>query len=125
MLKHIALAALLSLATACTADPEAGDKCTPEGGITCDTTTSALFCEGGVFRAVPCRGGAGCVAGQDRGVCDLTKAQAGDACPASAANSGQCDAANPNQLLKCTGGTWTAQACKSCSTQAGGIYCVP
>jgi len=125
MLKRFAVLAFAVLATACSATPEAGDDCSPEGAIACESTSQALFCQGGKLVAVPCRGAAGCITNNERGTCDLTRALAGDACPSAVANQGQCDANNANRLLRCTSGTWTAEVCNGCAVQGSSIYCQP
>lgn len=107
MMRFLVLAAFAL--TACSGPLEAGDPCTPEGGVSCSNSTLALTCEGGIARAIECRGPAGCIADGEKAACDFSKARAGDSCPKANENQGQCDAGNPNQLLRCTSGTWKAE----------------
>jgi hypothetical protein len=120
----VLLALALSL-SACSSDPQAGDDCDKEDTLTCSSTTEALFCESGAFRAIPCRGTAGCTESSTQGTCDVSRARAGDACPKSIAGKAQCDVSNANQGLLCTNGVWTAEACKGCAVQAGNVVCQP
>ncbi len=119
-----ALVLLLAVA-ACTATPEAGEECDQEGAGVCETSALWLQCDGGKYRAIPCRGPAGCTEGSSQLVCDTSKARAGDACPSSQQNLGQCDASNANSALVCRAGTWAAAACKACAVQGDAIVCQP
>ena len=123
MLKRIVFVTLFVL-SACSS-PQVNDPCEPENSLVCDSSTVALFCEGGRLRAVECRGPGGCLEGSDRVSCDLTRARAGDACPKGAENTAQCDVGDANRALKCVAGTWTAQACTACAVQGGNVVCQP
>jgi hypothetical protein len=106
---------------ACGTDPAPGEACT--GGIACMSATTALFCEGGTFKAIECRGPAGCIAGDTTAACDVTRSRAGEACPKQSEGAGMCDAGNANQLIKCEAGTWKSSACNGCFTQGTQVMC--
>jgi hypothetical protein len=120
----LAVTAFLALA-GCGTSNSAGDSCSEENSGSCSSSTEALFCNDGTFRAVPCSGPSGCTQGDKQFVCDFSRAKPGEACPKSVENSAQCDVNNANQALKCSSGTWQAQACKSCAVQSGTIVCAP
>jgi hypothetical protein len=122
-MKRLLLLSVLALVTAC-GSPEVGDSCSPENSGTCSDSTTALFCESGTLKAYDCRGPGGCVSNNDRVTCDVTRARAGDLCPKSVEGQGQCNSANANQALLCTGGRWTAQACNACAVQGGQVVCL-
>ncbi|MHB8874776.1 MAG: hypothetical protein ACYC8T_13890 [Myxococcaceae bacterium] len=103
--------------------PGPGSKCSGEGFGLCDSKTAALICEGGEYRQIPCRGGAGCVAAGARFVCDI-QAVNGDPCPFTSEGNAQCDVADPDSGYKCTAGTWVTQHCRSCSAAAGQVTCL-
>lgn len=109
----------------CGSGNKAGDSCSTENSGSCSSSTEALFCNDGKFRAVPCSGTAGCTEGDKQFVCDFSRAKPGEACPKSVEDAAQCDVNNANQALKCTSGTWQAQACKSCAVQSSTIVCAP
>lgn len=127
---RLALAVAAVLFVACGGDekqdpvPKVTELCT-EGGMSCANPTTLLVCEAGKFRTVPCRGPAGCTSSSTTVSCDVSRNLAGDACPK--ANEGQaiCDPANANQGLKCTNGTFQAQACKGCYVQSNQVLCQP
>lgn len=118
----LAAIAAISLAfTACGNKPAAGDDCKADAAV-CSSKTVALFCEGGSYREVLCKGAAGCNV-SDEGVTCHVKAAAGDACMASQDEVGQCDSENANKALVCTAGKWTAQDCSSCAVEVGFVVC--
>ncbi|WP_043414907.1 hypothetical protein, partial [Archangium violaceum] len=114
-MKQLLVVALAALSLVACSSPEAGDACSPDGSGVCASNTEALFCESSVLRAIPCSGTTGCIANNDRVACDFSRATAGQACPRSVEGQGQCAVGQPDNLLKCTSGTWTAQACKGCA----------
>ncbi|MFL5343526.1 MAG: hypothetical protein ACJ8AT_01975 [Hyalangium sp.] len=109
----------------CGSTDQAGDSCSTENSGSCTSSTEALFCNDGKFRAVPCSGPSGCTQGDKQFVCDFSRAKPGEACPKSVEGSAQCDVNNADQDLKCVSGTWQAQTCKACTVQSGNIVCSP
>ncbi|MHB8879550.1 MAG: hypothetical protein ACYC8T_38135 [Myxococcaceae bacterium] len=114
------------------AGPNVGDPCTGTGPIACSAEDTALWCDSGKARAIPCRDADGCRAISGGVVadisCNLDKLQVGDACPVSVATpSGSqfgsawsgtpaaegsgflCDPADPEKMrvLRCLDGTVT------------------
>ena len=116
---------LVSLSLTACGKVEAGDDCAPDNSATCSSTSEALWCENGKLRAIPCSGPSGCTETNGGLTCDFSRAQAGDACPATSENKGQCAVGNPDEALRCTSGTWTAVTCQGCSVQNGQITCIP
>ncbi len=115
---------LMSLALTACGKVGAGDDCSPDNSATCSSTAEALWCENGKLRAIPCSGPSGCTETTGRLTCDFSRAQAGDACPASSENKSQCAVGNPDEALRCTAGTWTAYACTGCAVQNEQLTCI-
>jgi hypothetical protein len=124
-MRFVVLASLALLLGGCGSDPKAGDSCSGENTGTCASTTEALFCESGKLRSIPCRGQKGCNQDNDanRLTCDLTGAQAGDACPLSSEGQALCDAKNGDKALQCRSGGFVSVACTSCRVQSGQVLC--
>ncbi len=122
MSRLIVVCLVLAPLVACL-QPAVGDTCNPEGSAACASTSEALYCEGGTFVGVPCRGEAGCIHDGDRIICDLAGARAGDACPRSSENLAQCDVSNANQGLLCRNLVWETVTCQACAIQGGQVIC--
>ncbi|WP_224243546.1 hypothetical protein [Hyalangium gracile] len=115
----------LALSTACGSDPEAGDSCSVGEGY-CQSSSEALVCDGGSLKLLNCRGANGCSKDDDGdATCTFGDFRAGDPCLSTQENAAQCDASNANQLLRCSGGSMKAEACKGCAVQSGTITCQP
>jgi hypothetical protein len=122
MSRLIVVCLVLAPLAACL-QPAAGDTCNPEDSAACASTSVALYCVGGSFQAVPCRGEAGCIHDADRIICDLAGAHAGDACPRTSENLMQCDVSNANQALLCKNRVWQTVTCQACAIQGGQAIC--
>jgi hypothetical protein len=125
MLKRFMLPLALCLAViAC--KPAAGDDCDDANTGTCESDTEALFCDGGKYKLIHCRGANGCIETKDKEfICEQGNFRAGDPCLSSQENMGMCDASNANQRVVCRGGTVQADTCKGCAIQSGQIVCQP
>ncbi len=102
--------------------PEAGDSCTDSAG--CQDDQTGLFCEGGVLRAIPCKGAFGCTVEDRLMTCDV-KPEANDACSAQHEGQGGCDSANADQAFVCRSGAWTAEPCAGCAIDGTRVVCLP
>jgi hypothetical protein len=121
-ISHIVVAFLCAVGLAACGGPKAGDSCDAEGFLCADQTT-ALECRTGTWRALPCRGPAGCTVSNSRVSCDMSKNVAGDACAASTEGQGLCNATN-NGTLVCRQGTIVAQdTCTSCTVSGDQVIC--
>jgi hypothetical protein len=121
----VAVAVAMVTAVGCGSTREAGDDCEPENAGECANDTEVLVCNGGVLRAVPCRGPSGCTESSEQVVCDFSGARSGDACPRGSEGQALCSAGNPNLALLCLSGTFQAQTCEECVQQDGEILCAP
>lgn len=126
MLKRFIAPVFLCLAFFACA-PSEGDSCDKANSGTCESDTEVLWCEGGKYKLLNCRGATGCSEDKDKEQvsCDVGNLRAGDPCLASQENTGQCDASNANQAVICQSGTIKAETCKSCALQNGQIVCSP
>lgn len=103
---------------------KAGDSC-EGGGYTCSSEAEALECRDEKWRALPCRGPAGCVEAGNTVTCDLTRNMAGDACAASAEGRGQCTA-DGKAVLECRMGTLVqVKTCGTCTMDTARVICQP
>ncbi|MBX5484112.1 MAG: hypothetical protein IRZ16_19985 [Myxococcaceae bacterium] len=63
--------------------PKAGDACSPEGSLACESPTMGLECRDGTLRSISCRGPGGCLEEGNQVRCDPTHAEPGDGCAAA------------------------------------------
>lgn len=111
-MKVAPLLALLVLALACEGKAAPGRRCTNEGRYVCGDATTALFCESGTYRAVPCRGARGCTGGDVAPMCDDRAANEGDACMSPSAEGRACSTDHARALV-CRAARWQPwRACK-------------
>jgi len=94
---------------ACGAKPAPGGNCKYPGRFVCADQTTALYCNAGIFEAVPCRGARGCTGGDVAPMCDDRTATEGERCMPG----GRACGADGARGLSCEGGKWVAwRACK-------------
>jgi len=117
--------AVAMVTAGCGSTRKAGDPCEPENVGECSSDTEVLVCNGGVLRAVPCRGPSGCTENSAQVACDFSGARSGDACPQGSEGQAVCSSGNPNLALFCLSGTFQAQACGECVQQGEEILCAP
>jgi hypothetical protein len=116
-------AVLASLCLAQCGSPEEGDPCQLP---TCQDKSTALFCDDGRLRAVPCRGPSGCFT-QNLGdvlefVCDVSFNRTGDPCPSTHDGFVLCTSAKT--ALVCVGQFFHERSCPgSCQPGARGGSC--
>jgi hypothetical protein len=103
---------------------KAGDKC-QGNDYTCSSEKESLECRDHAWRALPCRGPAGCTE-QDQTVrCDLTGNVEGDACAASAEGRGLCTA-DGKAVLECRMGKLVqVKTCGTCTMDSARVTCQP
>jgi hypothetical protein len=110
-LKAFAFSLLLALAS-CEGKPAAGNKCTNAGRFVCGDAVTALYCEGGTYRAVSCRGARGCSGGIVAPSCDDRSAIEGESCMPPSNDDRACTSDRARALV-CRDGRWEAwRACK-------------
>jgi hypothetical protein len=102
MIRSILLLGLLAIGCG----PKEGDACSGSYGM-CDGANSALECQGGKQRSIPCRGG--CKQEGSGATCDYGAPAAGDGCFASDENKYTCAG---NKVMICSGGRFSvAEQC--------------
>jgi hypothetical protein len=102
----VGLATWVVAVTGCPSRPKPGAACRVPNALVCASSVEADVCTSGAWRAVPCRGPAGCSPGAgasraDR--CDDTIAESGDACPDVPAIDYACTGSRADALA-CTNG---------------------
>ena len=74
---------VLALLPACEEKkPQAGKVCPVQdhGKWTCSDRENALYCDGGKYVAIPCRGAKGCTGKPTEASCDASLGRVGDVC---------------------------------------------
>ncbi len=103
---------------------KAGDKCQGHD-YTCSSDAESLECRDKVWRALPCRGPAGCTERNQTVHCDLTGNVEGDACAASAEGRGLCTA-DGKAVLECRMGQLVQiRTCGTCTMDSTRVNCQP
>lgn len=104
---------------------KAGDPCRG-GGYTCASEKEALECRDKEWRALQCRGAAGCSEATDDTIrCDMNGNIPGDACAASAEGRGLCTA-DGKAVLECRMGVLVlVKTCSACVSDDTRVTCQP
>ncbi|PTL77295.1 hypothetical protein [Vitiosangium sp. GDMCC 1.1324] len=103
---------------------QAGDSCSGSGYL-CASEKEALECRDKVWRALPCKGPAGCSVSAQSINCDMTGNVDGDACAASAEGRGLCTA-DRKAVLECRMGTLVqVKTCSACTMSGDLVTCNP
>jgi hypothetical protein len=101
---------------------QAGDSC-KRSAYTCSSEKEALECRDGVWRALPCRGAAGCSQSGDSINCDMNGNVEGDTCAASAEGRGLCTA-DGLAVLECRMGHLVqVKTCRMCTMDSARVTC--
>jgi len=121
-------AAALLMATMCIgcskSKPASGQHCAADEKAVCADSGNTLTCKAGVWATVPCRGPAGCAAGDDGTKCDDSVGKSGEACLPGRKGHAVCS--ETEELLTCNGDSWVASSCKGvgkCAVSEGDARC--
>lgn len=124
LVKRSVLVLLAAVAVGC-GPPGVGDKCSATG-FACADNLTALECYGGVWRAVPCRGPAGCSRTGETVKCDVSGNQSGDACATTMVRTGIC-ATDLKSSLICDPTDLAfkvASTCRTCTVEDMKVKCM-
>ena len=120
---------LVAGSIACSADyhSAAGGSCQTSGAVSCDSASSAQYCNGANYEEISCRGPSGCAGTPTLGyTCDDDLANVGDGCVVSTNASYSCGTDHASKLV-CDGGSFAlALECRGpggCTIQNNVIYC--
>ena len=104
--------------------PKPGGLCKTNKTAVCLNGGAILWCDGGHWLEVPCRGARGCMAGGGKVACDNSGNIAGDRCPSWDESTAYCAANDPKTMYKCENGRQTKHECSdTCASSGGRITC--
>jgi hypothetical protein len=96
----------------CDTKPAPGGACTIPGRYICSDVRTALYCSGGRYEPIPCKGPKGCTGGTSAPDCDDELADVGDPCMMPANLNYACGFDHKSELVCKDGKFVLARQCK-------------